>query len=252
MSNKEKVVHQEYIREVPGAKTAVLCVHGITNTPNIFNRLLKVIPDDVSIYNILLEGHARPNKEFSKTSMKRWKEQVRRIFDELSEKYDSIILTAHSMGAFFCIDNAVLHPEKVKAMFLISAPMRTFLSLTAIKLVLKVLFQKINDDKPLEHAARIGFSMQPEWRIWRLVPWIPHFLSFLPESKRARALVPKITVPTYVFHSRHDELTRRCSSKCFENQEHIKLTMLEKSYHQWWDEEEYQQILDCYASLFEQ
>ncbi len=252
MSDKEKRVHQEYIRVVPGAKTAVLCVHGITNTPLIFNGILPLIPDNVSIYNILLDGHAKANREFSKTSMKKWKAQVRAKFLELSEKYEQIILTSHSMGAFFCIENAVLNPEKVKAMFIISAPMRTFLSWTSIKLVLKVLFEKIDDEKPLEHAARIGFSMQPTKKIWTLIPWIPKFLAFLPESKRCRALARQLKVPTTVFHSVHDELTKKSSSNCFKNQEYINLTMLPKSYHQWWDEEEYKMIQDSYASLFKE
>ena len=51
--------HQEYIREIPGAKTAVLMLHGIAGTPDHFEMLLPLVPADWSIYNILLDGKNR-------------------------------------------------------------------------------------------------------------------------------------------------------------------------------------------------
>lgn len=52
--------HREYVRIVPGAKTAVLFMHGIVGTPNHFRDLLPLVdlvPDDWSVYNVLLPGH---------------------------------------------------------------------------------------------------------------------------------------------------------------------------------------------------
>ena len=44
--------------------------------------LLSLVPDNISVYNVLLDGHGKGVKEFSKTSMKKWKKQI----DDISPK----------------------------------------------------------------------------------------------------------------------------------------------------------------------
>ena len=52
---------QAYIREIPGAKTAVLMIHGIVGTPEHFAMLYPYVPEDWSIYSIRLAGHGGRN-----------------------------------------------------------------------------------------------------------------------------------------------------------------------------------------------
>ena len=61
--------HDEYIREVDGAKTAVLMIHGIFGTPRHFDDIVNLAPKDWSVYNILLDGHGKGVREFSASSI---------------------------------------------------------------------------------------------------------------------------------------------------------------------------------------
>ena len=119
--------HKEYIRIIPEADTAVLFVHGIVGTPNHFITqipLVDLVPENWSVYNVLLDGHGKGVEDFSRTSMKKWKEQVWRIFEQLAEEHDRVIIAAHSMGTLFAMQLAILHPEKVPFLFLVAVPMR--------------------------------------------------------------------------------------------------------------------------------
>lgn len=113
----EQGKHLEYIREVPGSKTAVLFIHGILGTPNHFARLVDAVPDEWAVYNILLEGHGRTVEDFASATMEQWKTQVRCLVLKLSDEYDNIIVVAHSMGTLFAIEEAVRNP-KIKKLFL--------------------------------------------------------------------------------------------------------------------------------------
>lgn len=108
--------HTEYIREAPDSKTAVLFIHGILGTPHHFHRLVEVVPEEWSVYNILLEGHGKTVDDFAGATMEQWKRQVHRLIIRLNRKYDNIIITAHSMGTLFAVEEAVKNP-KVKSLF---------------------------------------------------------------------------------------------------------------------------------------
>ena len=128
--------HEEYVRIVPGAKTAVLFIHGIVGTPNHFQDLIpliNVVPEDYSVYNVLLDGHGGTVDDFAKTSMEKWHMQVWGIFEQLSRTHERVILVAHSMGTLFSIQLAIAHPEKVLFLFLLAVPLRPGIRLMTIR-----------------------------------------------------------------------------------------------------------------------
>ena len=49
--------HKEYKRIIPEARAAILFVHGIVGTPNHFAEFVSRVPEKISVYNILLDGH---------------------------------------------------------------------------------------------------------------------------------------------------------------------------------------------------
>ena len=78
--------HDEVKRIIPGARTAVLLIHGICGTPNHFVGgipLMEWIPSDWSIYNLLLPGHGGTVEDFAKSSLKQWRCSARRAFCSL-------------------------------------------------------------------------------------------------------------------------------------------------------------------------
>ena len=76
--------HQEYIRLVPGAKTAVLFIHGIMGTPDHFLDLIPHVPRDWSVCNILLPGHGKSVSDFGASSMDQWRSRANQVFEKHS------------------------------------------------------------------------------------------------------------------------------------------------------------------------
>ena len=126
--------HEEYIRLVPGAKTAVLFLHGICGTPNHFRQLLPLesaVPEAWSVHNIVLDGHCKQVGDFGRSSMKKWSAQVESAFANLSRSHERVILVGHSMGTLLFVRQALRRPEKVKLLFMVAAPTPPFVRLSA-------------------------------------------------------------------------------------------------------------------------
>ena len=103
-------MHQEYRRIVSGADTAVLFVHGISGTPNHFRQriaLEEMVSPGWSVYNLLLDGHGKGAEDFSRSSMEKWRSQVRRAFEDLAKNHDRVMIAAHSMGTLFALQLAI-------------------------------------------------------------------------------------------------------------------------------------------------
>ena len=86
--------HDEVVRIIPGARTAVLLIHGICGTPNHFVGgipLIEWIPSDWSIYNLLLPGHGGTVEDFAKSSLKQWRCSVRRAFCALAKTHEQVL-----------------------------------------------------------------------------------------------------------------------------------------------------------------
>ncbi len=137
--------YETYIRHASG-DTAILFVHGIMGSPMHFERFIPQVPDEYGIYNILLDGHGGSVREFSKTSMKKWKKQVDEAVGFLLKRYDKIFIVAHSMGTFFAMDAAVKYSGRVKGLLLLQMPLKIGVKPFAVKCSLKVLFGFIKDD----------------------------------------------------------------------------------------------------------
>ena len=86
-----KIRHEEIIRIADGAKVAVLCIHGIVGTPHHFDKFTERIPENISYYNMLLEGHGGDVRNFSKASMKNWESQVSSTVDALLQKHEKLM-----------------------------------------------------------------------------------------------------------------------------------------------------------------
>ena len=63
-------MHKEYKRIVNGADSAVLFIHGILGTPNHFKEFIPLVPKEYSVHNLLLDGHGKGVKEFSRKKRK--------------------------------------------------------------------------------------------------------------------------------------------------------------------------------------
>lgn len=231
------MAHKEYIREIPGSDTVVLCIHGILGSPNQFKPLLGQIPKEWSVFNILLDGHGKKVQDLSRSSMTKWKGQVQRTLTYLSVRYSKIIILAHSMGALFALQTAAQKNPRIKALFLIDIPLVPFLRPVCIGNSLEVIWDCIPADNTIALAQKDAFSIHPDKRLWLYLGWIPRYMELFREIAQTRKCIPNIKVPCRVFLSQRDELVSLRSYKYLKGNPRIKVSMLEGATHFYFSEE---------------
>lgn len=194
--------HEPYFRQGSG-EHAVLLLHGIAGSPGHFRDLVPVIPETFSVYNILLNGHNGTVEDFGRTSMAKWKAQVKATLYDLLEKHDKVVIVAHSMGTLFAIQAAIDHPDRIPCLFLLAVPTRPWVRFSTACTALRVAFGKTD---PAAAAMRgdTGIALTP--KLWKYICWTPRMVELLAECRRVRKLIPQLTVPTQVFQSQVDEL----------------------------------------------
>lgn len=226
--NKSK--HTEFIHRVPHSKSVIVFIHGILGTPNHFNMFLEKVPDDWSVYNILLEGHGGSVDDFAAAGMDKWKNQVHSLIADLSEQYENIYITAHSMGTLFAIDEAIGNP-KIRKLFLLNSPLKVGVKFRAVTNSLKLIFDKIKDDDEDALGMAGACSIAVTRPLWKYIKWAPNYLALLSEIVKTRRKVVKIDVPCVVFQSGKDELVALGASKYFAENPLISCEILEDSGH---------------------
>ncbi len=231
------MAHKEYIREIPGSDTVVLCIHGILGTPDQFNPLLTQIPKEWSVFNILLDGHGKKVQDFSHSSMTKWKGQVQRTLTYLSVRYAKIIIVAHSMGTLFALQASAAGNPRIKALFLIDTPLVPFLRPVCVGNSLEIIWDCIPDNDYITHAQRDAFSIHPDKRLWLYLGWIPRYIELFKEVAVTRKCISGVNVPCRVFLSQRDELVSLRSYKYLKGNPRIKVSMLEGATHFYFSEE---------------
>ena len=204
--------HSAYIRPVPGAKMAVLMVHGIVGTPRHFDFLLEVIPEDVTVMNILLEGHGGTVKDFGRASMKGWKAQVESALEQLCRTHERVVVVAHSMGTLLTA-RAVQTQPKVKGMLYLNVPLRVWVAPKLVPTSLRWCFGWLRPDHPTDQGLKAAASASPDPRLWRYLAWLPRFWELLVLCRESRRRFETMTQSVCAFQSREDELVRRSSSR---------------------------------------
>lgn len=221
--------HKEYIRVVPGSKCAVLMIHGIVGTPKHFEAFLPLVPEDWTLYNLLLDGHGKGVKEFSQTSMKKWKAQVNARVEEILETHDTLVIAAHSMGCLFAVQTAIRHPEQVKRLFLLAIPLRPFVkpatALASVKATLGFTGSKMTREILADSGVKLTKNL------FAYLGWIPRFWELLVEVGATRKLLPRLQTPAVAFVSRKDELVAFSTRKDLQDHPWIETVILPDSGH---------------------
>lgn len=226
------MAHQEVTRIVPGSRCAVLMIHGILGTPDHFQTLMPLVPENWSLHALLLKGHGGRVEDFSRSSMQEWKAQVFARIEELLSCHEQVFLVAHSMGTLFAMQASLRYPGRIPALFLLGSPLRVFVRLkTAADSVKMSVFGWVNQKDQSAVDMRRGCSVEQDWRVWKYLFWLPRFLELFREIRHTRKLLPGITVPTQVFQSQKDELVHPSSFQDFLGYDAITVTMLPDSGH---------------------
>ena len=219
-----------YFRVVEGSDAAVLMIHGIAGTPAHFRFLLPEIPENWSIYNILLPGHGKGVREFSRASMGQWKQQVSEQLDEILRCHSRVLIVAHSMGTLFAIQEAIRHEGKIGGLFLLNVPLNPMLPLSTARNSLKLALD-VKAPGAAAEEMRAGCGIHLERNLVKYLGWVPRFLELFREVRCVKKLLPQLDTPTWAYQSRKDELVAFRAVKHLENHPSIRLRILQHSGH---------------------
>lgn len=240
--------HKEYVRISDNSNIAILFIHGIVGTPNHFNEFVSLVPQSISVYNLLLDGHGKEVKDFSKTSMKKWEAQVASVVEELSLTHEKIYIFAHSLGTLLAIDQAI-KSKKVFKLFLLAVPLRLSLKPKMASNSLKVYFDKISSDDYEALAAKKCYGIKKDKNPFHYIGWIPRFLELFAKIRKTRQVVNLLNTNCLVFQSKNDEMVSRSSKKYFENKPNVLVKELKKSGHYYYDKEDFEFLISEFNKM---
>lgn len=226
--------HREYIRLVDGAETAVLFLHGIVGTPRHFDSrlpLTHLVPENWSVYSLLLPGHGGTVEDFAASTMQKWKDYVWQTFDDLSQTHRHVILVGHSMGTLFALQLAIEKGEKIPFLLLLASPICPQLTPAAISHCLDLVFPSQHGDNKIRDAMSASGSVTLTKKLWKYIPWLPNMFALLSEARKTKNLLPELRTKTIIFQSRKDELVARRSAKFLGQCPSVRLFVLEGSTH---------------------
>ena len=243
--------HKEYKRIVPAAQAAVLFVHGIVGTPNHFAEFVSRVPGEISVYNLLLDGHGGSVRDFSHTSMQKWEEQVKNAVDELYLTHSKIYIVAHSMGTLFAIDRAIEN-EAVNGLFLLAVPLKIAPKPRMVSNLCKVYFDKIRPDDEVAQAAKRCYGIAQDQNPFHYLGWLPRYLELFAKARKTRKRIQELQTPCRVYQSARDELVSGASAKWLLRNENLSVVLLQNSGHYYYTPEDFDFLLNEFENFLNQ
>lgn len=240
--------HSTYRYKAPDAETAILMLHGICCTPRHYDWLIEYIPKSYSVSNILYEGHGGSVSDFSKATMKKWKQQVENEIENLSAEHKNIIIAGYSMGSLLALEASVKH-SNVKGLLLMNVPFCARVVPAMMWRSLRFIFGKINRNDPIDLCCEreVGIKLEPY--VWKYLAWIPNFYRLLELGVQCRTIPAKLKIPCHAFLGGKDELVSPRSAKWLENLPGVEYTFLEDTGHFYYSEEAKSKIAESLLSL---
>lgn len=205
--------HSEYKRIAPGADAAILLIHGICGSPRHFDFLLERVPNDMSIWNLLLPGHGGSGRDFSRSSMEQWRARVDKAVSELGQNHSRVLVVGHSMGTLLALENAAQNPGRIDGLFLLACPVCIAPSPRAALNSLEAVFSGPEKDSPSLRASRDGCSVKLGKNPLTYLGWLPRYLELFALAGKVKKLLPGLNITCRVYQSRRDELVSLRSLK---------------------------------------
>lgn len=230
------MTHKPYTRLVSGADTAVLFIHGILGTPDHFIPFLPLVPDTVSVVNLLLDGHGHGVREFSRTAMVKWEAQVGNAVDSLLIGHKKVYIAAHSLGTLLAIEQTVKKP--IAGLFLLAVPIRLGIKPRVVATCWKVFRGHIKDTDLYTIAAKNCCGVTQSGNLLLYLGWIPRFLELFCKIRKTRRLLPRLQTKATAYQSAKDELVSPASVSYLQAHSTMKISVLSHSTHYYYEPED--------------
>lgn len=226
--------HAPFSVQVPGAQVCVLMVHGFLGSPHHFDMLLPHIPANWDLHSILLDGHGGVLRDFAHTSREKWEAQVESEVARVCERYDHVVVVAHSMGCMLTANAAVkLGVErKIAGMLFLGAALYPKCDPPIVRTAIRMIncWPGGEDDGMAAARACCGVEVY-KITIWEFLSCAPRFLDLFAISRYTRKRIGGYDLPMIALQSYKDEVVGRRSIQPFEKNPRAKGEFLPNSSH---------------------
>ncbi len=246
------MLSEEYIRIVPGAKRAVLMLHGIAGSPAQFRDLVpleQLVPREMSLMNLRYPGYGGSVMDFGKSTMDAWKAYAEKRFLQLAQAHEQIILVGHSMGTLFSIWLTEKYPEKVAGCLLLQCPLYVGLRWFGVKNLLKLPFGLVPEKDAYGRAMVTACGVDTTWFLPAYIPWLLRIAELLREMAATRKRLEGWPGRAVVFQSRIDELVSNRSAALLKKFPQFAVTELAGSSHFYYPKEDREKMLQAFMAM---
>lgn len=239
---------------LPGNRTGVLLIHGLTGTPNemrIVGRGLNRA--GFTVYAMQLAGHCGDEADLNQTTWQDWYKSVEKAAFKLKEQVDHVFVAGLSMGALLSLKLAAEHPEFVKGVGVYGVTFNYdgwsmpfwakhfFFLLTWLKRF--GLFQKTSfleqppyglKDERIRATVAESMASGDSTQAGLAGNPFPALAEMQKLASLVRKDLPKVQSPCLILHSSHDDIADiNTNAKVVEHSVSAptKLVPLEDSYH---------------------
>lgn len=230
-------------------RVAILFIHGIVGSPIHFEPFYPVVPPSWTQVRLILDGHGKKAMDFSKTSMTKWKSQVRETVEELKTEHSEIILICHSMGTLFGIQEAI--KGNVDSLFLLNPPLKIRITGRLVKTVHRIYFGKVKEYDKITKAAENGYSIEKDSNPFHYIGWIPRYLELFREIRKTRKQTRSLETETMAYISEEDEMVSPKSIRYFKGNPKVHAEILKESGHFYYSEKDLSILLHDFRSMVE-
>lgn len=193
----------------PASRYTIVFVHGIIGSPVRFCDFYPLIPESFSYVKVVLDGHGKKARDFSRTSLKKWEDQILSLLRLLKEKGQKVIYVGHSLGCLFGLCDSLLPEDLISSLFLLNVPLRPKLSFMTVRECLKCTFTKPENYDEMTRILKDNCCIELSKNPFVYLGWIPRFLDLFKKVRETRKIVPLVKTECICFHSGKDELVRK-------------------------------------------
>ena len=247
---KPCAIHQGFSYRSSDPRFAVVLTHGIMGSPRQFDYLIAALGPACSVENILLPGHGASANEYAASTMADWQRRMDSKVAELAVCSEKIILVGHSLGGLLSIKAALDYPERVVGLFLIALPLSVGISSHFIRRGLAIAFDRRGKNPEValaNNTSSVSFSSWHEY-----IKGSTRIIELFIKIRRVKRTMSDLGIPVRVIQSQNDEIVHMRSVNYLPLIENLRLTVLEKSGHYVYTDDEKAQILGSFIDFTEE
>lgn len=229
-------------------RIGILFVHGIAGNNRVFRFLVPQVLEGCRQEWVSLAGHGGDALDFSRASMKQWRQQVEDAISRLEACCDRVIAVAHSMGCLLVLEQAM--KGRLAGMLLLNPPLRIRVKARALKNMAKVGLGLTGND-PMARAALEAYGVSLDGNPLHYYGWPMRYLELFREARRIRHVVERSRpdCATAVVAGGSDELVSPKSLSCFAHLPACHTVLLPESTHYLYPEADKKKIRDILAGI---